>query len=118
MYSTFNREAQRQHRHVRVRAKISGSAARPRVSIYRSNKFIYAALVDDTAHKTIAATSSAKLGLDNPSNIDAAKATGADLAKKALALGVAEVVFDRSGYIYHGQVQALADALREGGLKF
>lgn len=117
MYTTFNREKQREHRHTRVRAKISGTSLRPRVSIYRSNKFIYAALIDDTAHKTLAASSSAKLGLDNPSNVEAAKKTGEDLAKKALDLGIKEVVFDRSGYIYHGQVQAVAEALRASGLK-
>lgn len=117
MYTTFNREAQRKHRHVRVRAKISGTAARPRISVYRSNKFIYAAIINDEEHKTLASSSSAKLGLDNPSNCEAAKATGLNLGKKALDLGIKEVVFDRSGYLYHGQVQALADALREAGLK-
>lgn len=118
MYTPFDRNAQRLHRHVRIRAKISGTADRPRISIYRSNKFIYAAIIDDTAHKTLCSSSSAKLGLDNPSNCAAATAVGEDLAKKALALNIKEVVFDRSGYIYHGQVKALAEACREAGLVF
>ena len=118
MYSTLNRNAQRKHRHVRVRAKISGSATCPRVSIFRSNKFIYATLIDDVAHKTLASSSSAKLGLDNPSNIDAASKVGEDLGKKASDLNITKVVFDRSGYLYHGQVKAVAEALRKAGLQF
>jgi large subunit ribosomal protein L18 len=86
--------------------------------VYRSNKFIYAALIDDEAKKTLCSSSSAKLGLDNPSNCAAATAVGDDLAKKAKALNVSKVVFDRSGYLYHGQVKALADACRKGGLVF
>ena len=118
MYTPFDRNAQRKHRHVRIRAKIHGTAERPRISVYRSNKFIYASLVDDTAHKTLCSSSSAKLGLENPSNCAAAEAVGEDLAKKALALNVKEVVFDRSGYLYHGQVKALAEACRKAGLVF
>jgi large subunit ribosomal protein L18 len=118
MYTVFDRNAQRLHRHVRIRAKISGTAACPRISVYRSNKFIYAALIDDEAKKTLCSSSSAKLGLDNPSNCAAATAVGDDLAKKAKALNVSKVVFDRSGYLYHGQVKALADACRKGGLVF
>lgn len=118
MYTTFNKNAQRKHRHVRVRAKISGDATCPRVSIYRSNKFIYASLVDDTKGVTLASSSSAKLGLDNPSNVDAAKKVGLDLASKAKDLKLTKVVFDRSGYLYHGQVKAVAEGLREAGLVF
>lgn len=118
MYTPFDRNAQRKHRHVRIRAKISGTAERPRISVYRSNKFIYAAIIDDTAHKTLCSTSSAKLGLDNPSNVAAAEAVGEALAKKALELNIKEVVFDRSGYQYHGQVKALAEACRKAGLVF
>ena len=118
MYSVFNKNKQRLHRHVRIRAKISGTPECPRISVYRSNKFIYAALVDDTTGKTLAASSSAKLGLDNPSNCEAAAKVGADLAAKAKALNIAKAVFDRSGYLYHGQVKALADACREAGLAF
>jgi len=86
--------------------------------VFRSNKFIYAALIDDVAHKTLCSSSSAKLSLDNPSNVAAATAVGEDLAKKAKDLKIAKAVFDRSGYLYHGQVKALADACREGGLAF
>lgn len=118
MYKTFDKNAQRKHRHVRVRAKISGTASCPRVSVFRSNKFIYASLVDDTKHVTLASSSSAKLGLDNPSNCDAANKVGLDLAKKAKDLKLTNVVFDRSGYLYHGQVKAVAEGLREGGLVF
>lgn len=118
MYTTFDKNAQRKHRHVRIRAKVSGTASRPRISIYRSNKYIYASLIDDTAAKTLASSSSAKLNLENPSTVAAATEVGKDIAKKALNLGITEVVFDRSGYLYHGQVKALADACREAGLKF
>lgn len=118
MYTTFNRNKQRLHRHVRIRGKISGTAECPRISVYRSNKFIYAALIDDDKAITLASSSSAKLGLENPSNIDAAKKVGLDIAAKAKALNITKVVFDRSGYAYHGQVKALADAAREGGLIF
>jgi large subunit ribosomal protein L18 len=118
MYTTFNRNKQRLHRHVRIRGKISGTAECPRISVYRSNKFIYAALIDDDKAITLASSSSAKLGLENPSNIDAAKKVGLDIAEKAKALNITKVVFDRSGYAYHGQVKALADAAREGGLIF
>ncbi len=118
MYSAFNKNKQRLHRHIRIRAKVKGTADRPRISVFRSNKFIYAALVDDTTGKTLAASSSAKLGLDNPSNCEAAAKVGADLAAKAKALNIAKAVFDRSGYLYHGQVKALADACRKAGLAF
>jgi len=118
MYTVFDKNAQRLHRHVRIRAKIQGTAARPRVSIYRSNKFIYASLIDDEAGKTLASSSSAKLNLDNPSNVAAAAKVGEDLAAKAKDLKVTMVVFDRSGYLYHGQVKAVAEAMRKAGLVF
>ena len=118
MYSVFNKNKQRLHRHVRSRAKISGTPECPRISVYRSNKFIYAALIDDVAGKTLAAVDSSKLGLDNPSNCEAATKVGEELAKKAADLKIAKAVFDRSGYLYHGQVKALAEACRKGGLAF
>lgn len=118
MYTAFNKNKQRLHRHVRIRAKISGTATCPRISVYRSNKFIYAALIDDETGKTLVCTDSSKLGLDNPSNCEAATKVGEDLANKAKALNIVKVVFDRSGYIYHGQVKALAEACRAGGLVF
>lgn len=118
MYSAFNKNKQRLHRHVRIRAKVKGTLERPRISVYRSNKFIYASLVDDVNGKTLASSSSAKLGLENPSNVEAASKVGADLASKAKALKIEKAVFDRSGYLYHGQVKALAEACREAGLAF
>lgn len=118
MYSVFNKNKQRLHRHVRIRAKISGTAECPRISVYRSNKFIYAALIDDTCGKTLASVDSSKLGLDNPSNCGAATKVGEELVKKAQELKIEKAVFDRSGYLYHGQVKAVAEACRAGGLKF
>lgn len=118
MYTAFNKNKQRLHRHVRIRAKISGTAECPRISVYRSNKFIYAALIDDVTGKTLASSDSSKLGLDNPSNCEAASKVGEDLANKAKDLKIVKAVFDRSGYLYHGQVKAVAEACRKGGLVF
>ena len=106
-------------RHRRVRAKISGTAARPRLSVFRSAKHIYAQIIDDVNGVTLAAASSMDKEFEGlGSNKEAAKKVGEAVAKKALEKGVEEVVFDRSGYIYHGRIQALADGAREGGLKF
>ncbi len=108
----------RVRRHARVRNKISGTADCPRLCLYRSNKNIEAQLIDDVKGVTLASSSSMSLKLDNGSNIDAAKKVGEDIAKKAKAKKIKKVVFDRSGYIYHGRVKALADAAREAGLEF
>ncbi len=106
-------------RHRRVRGKISGTAARPRLSVFRSAKHIYAQIIDDVNGVTLAAASSMDKEFEGlGSNKEAAKKVGEAVAKKALDKGVEEVVFDRSGYIYHGRIQALADGAREGGLKF
>ena len=106
-------------RHRRVRGKISGTAARPRLSVFRSAKHIYAQIIDDVNGVTIVAASSMDKEFEGlGSNKEAAKKVGEAVAKKALDKGVEEVVFDRSGYIYHGRIQALADGAREGGLKF
>lgn len=118
MYTTFDKNNQRKQRHIRIRGKISGTAKCPRVSIFRSNKYIYASLIDDTKSKTIAYVSSKNLGLDNTINTDAAKRVGEELGAKAKALKIKTAVFDRSGYLYHGRVKALADALRSTGVKF
>ncbi len=118
MYTPIDKNAQRIHRHRRIRAKISGTAARPRVSVYRSNRYIYASLIDDEKGITLCSSASNKLGLENAGNCQAAAALGADLASKAKALNIETVVFDRSGYAYHGQVEALAESLRENGLVF
>lgn len=108
----------RQKRHKRIRAKIAGTADCPRLSVYRSNAEMYAQLIDDVNGVTLAAASSLALKLENGSNIEAAKAVGNALAQAALAANIKQVVFDRSGYLYHGRVKALAEAARAGGLEF
>lgn len=106
-------------RHARVRKKISGTAARPRLNVFRSTKHIYAQLIDDVAGVTLAAASSMDKGFEGfGGNKEAAKKVGAALAKKAAEKGITEVVFDRSGYVYHGRVKELAEGAREGGLNF
>ncbi len=118
MISKQDKNVSRVRRHARVRAKISGTAACPRLCVYRSNKNIEAQLIDDVKGVTLASSSSMGLKLANGSNIDAAKLVGKDIAEKALAKKIKKVVFDRSGYIYHGRVKALAEAAREAGLDF
>lgn len=108
----------RQRRHARVRAKISGTATCPRLSVYRSNSHIHAQLIDDVKGVTLVSSSSVALKLANGGNIAAATQVGEDIAKKALAAGIETIVFDRSGYIYHGRIKAVAEAAREAGLKF
>ena len=114
-----NTKAQRAKRHARVRGKISGTAQRPRLSVFRSENHIYAQIIDDVAGNTLVSASSVEKGFEgNGGNVEAAKKVGAMVAERALKKGIEEVVFDRGGYIYHGRVQALADGAREGGLKF
>ncbi len=106
-------------RHKRVRGKISGTAERPRLNVFRSNTNIYAQLIDDVNGVTLAAASSLDKEISgNGGNKEAAKEVGKLLAKKATDKGIAEVVFDRGGYVYHGRVKELAEGAREGGLKF
>ena len=106
-------------RHARVRKKISGTAARPRLNVFRSTKHIYAQLIDDVAGVTLASASSMEKGFEGfGGNKEAAKKVGMAIARKAQEKGISEIVFDRSGYIYHGRVKELAEAAREGGLKF
>ena len=110
---------QRIKRHKRVRGKISGTAERPRLSVFRSESNIYAQIIDDVAGNTLVAASSVEKEFEgNGGNVEAAKKVGLKVAERALQKGIETVVFDRGGYIYHGRVQALADAAREGGLKF
>ena len=110
---------QRIKRHKRVRGKISGTAERPRLSVFRSESNIYAQTIDDVAGNTLVAASSVEKGFEgNGGNIEAAKKVGAMVAERALQKGIEEVVFDRGGYVYHGRVAALAEGAREGGLKF
>ena len=109
----------RQKRHLRVRNHIAGTAQRPRLNVYRSLANIYAQVIDDTKGVTLCSASSQDKGFENyGGNIEAAKAVGAEIAKRALEKGITEVVFDRGGYVYHGRVAALAEAAREAGLKF
>ena len=112
----------RKIRHIRVRKKISGTPEKPRLNVFRSSKNIFAQVIDDTAGCTLVSASTLdddfKAGGQYGGNIAAAKLIGATIAKRALEAGITTVVFDRGGYLYHGRVAALADAAREGGLKF
>ena len=111
--------AQRIKRHKRVRAHISGTAACPRLAVYRSNANISAQIIDDEAGKTLVSASTYGKGFEgNGGNKEAAREVGKAIAEKAVAMGITEVVFDRGGYLYHGRVSELADGAREGGLKF
>ncbi|MBQ7705083.1 MAG: 50S ribosomal protein L18 [Selenomonadaceae bacterium] len=109
----------RQKRHLRIRSHIHGTADRPRLNVFRSLAHIYVQIIDDEKGVTLIAASSLDKDFEGSGgNIEGAKKVGAAIAKKALAAGITEVVFDRGGYIYHGRVKALAEAAREGGLKF
>ena len=118
MVSKESKNVSRKRRHARVRSKVKGTASCPRLCVYRSNKNIEAQIIDDAKKVTLVASSSMSLKLENGSNVEAAAQVGADIAKKALAKKIKKVVFDRSGYIYHGRVKALAEAAREAGLEF
>jgi large subunit ribosomal protein L18 len=112
-------KGQRVKRHARVRGKISGTAERPRLSVFRSGNNIYAQIIDDVAGSTLCSASTVEKGFEgNGGDKEAAKKVGQAIAERAKAKGVENVVFDRGGYIYHGRVQALAEGAREGGLKF
>ncbi|MFA5560255.1 MAG: 50S ribosomal protein L18 [Acholeplasmataceae bacterium] len=117
MIKKISKNESRQKRHLRIRKAINGTSERPRLSVYRSNKAIYVQLVDDVKQHTLFSVRSQELGLAG-SNIETAKAVGKKIAEKALAGGITKVVFDRSGYLYHGRIKALADAAREAGLQF
>jgi large subunit ribosomal protein L18 len=121
----INKNETRQKRHTRVRKRVQGTPERPRLNIYRSSNNIYAQVIDDLAGRTLASASSldASLKSDKASksaggNVEAAKSVGTLVAERAKSAGVTKVVFDRGGYLYHGRVQALADAARENGLDF
>ena len=110
----------RQKIRYRIRKKINGSAAKPRLSVYRSNRDIYAQLIDDENGITLASASSrqADIAAQKRNKVELSKMVGTAIAKKSEELGIKDVVFDRSGYIYHGRVKAVAEGAREGGLKF
>ena len=119
MVSKVNRKLERERRHKRVRTKISGTAERPRLCVYRSNSNIYVQVIDDVAGKTLAQASTMdKEVKTKKSNKEAAKEVGTLIAKRATEKKIKTVVFDRGGYIYHGVVKELAEAAREGGLEF
>lgn len=119
MVSKADKNVARLRRHKRVRGKISGTPERPRLDVFRSNMHIYAQIIDDVNGVTLASASSMEKGFEGcGGNKEAARKVGEAVAKAALAKGVSEVVFDRSGYIYHGRVKELAEGAREGGLKF
>ena len=119
MINRPNTNAQRLKRHKRVRGKISGTPERPRLNVFRSNTNIYAQVIDDVNGNTLVSASSVEKDFEgNGGNKEAARKVGEAVAKAALAKGISEVVFDRSGYIYHGRVKELAEGAREGGLKF
>ena len=101
-----------------IRKNMEGTAVRPRLSVFRSNKAIYAQLIDDMKGHTIVAASSPELDKKSRLNLATSKSVGKKVAEKAVASGITEVVFDRNGYLYHGNVKALAEGAREGGLKF
>lgn len=101
-----------------IRKKMEGTTARPRLSVFRSNKVIYAQLIDDSKGHTLASSSSVELDKKGGVNLDISKNVGKKVAEKAIANGIQEVVFDRNGYLYHGNIKALAEGAREGGLKF
>ncbi|MBS1571491.1 MAG: 50S ribosomal protein L18 [Bacteroidetes bacterium] len=113
----LNKEQKRIRIKRRVRGKISGSAELPRLSVYRSNKEIYAQLIDDKDGKTLAQASSRALNAKG-TKVEISTQVGKAIAEKAKAVGIESVVFDRNGFVYHGRVKALADGAREGGLKF
>lgn len=112
------RQQSRQRIHLRVRKKVNGTAERPRLSVFRSNKSIYCQLIDDLKGHTLASASSVESGVPSGTKTEQAKVVGQLIAEKAKSAGIEDVVFDRSGYLYHGRVKALAEGAREGGLKF
>ncbi len=119
---TFKAEA-RARKKKRIRKRVHGTAERPRLVVFRSNRHIYAQLVDDTTHRVLTGVSSLTEALrpsvnEAKSKVEVAKIVGRGIAEKAKALNIARVVFDRGGYLYHGRVKALADGAREGGLQF
>ncbi len=120
MIKKESRNSMRKKRHQRIRSKVVGTSTVPRLCVFRSNTSIYAQIIDDEAKTTLVAASSLEkdLNIKNGSNIEAAKVVGAEIAKRAVDAKITKVVFDRGGYLYHGRVQALAEAARENGLEF
>ncbi len=122
MVSKKSRAEVRLKKHRRIRNRFSGTAERPRLAVFRSNNHMYAQIIDDTVGNTLVAASTldkdVKAQVEKTNNVDAAACVGTVIAKRAIEKGIKEVVFDRGGFVYHGKVQALADAAREAGLEF
>lgn len=122
MFKKDSKSINRLKKHYRMRKDINGTSDRPRLAVFRSNEHMYAQIIDDTNGCTLCAASTTekelKASLKSTSNIEAAKAVGELIAKRALDKDIKEVVFDRGGFLYHGKIQALADAAREAGLQF
>ncbi len=118
MIPQLKRNAVRKRVHARIRKKMQGTAERPRLSVYRSLNHIYAQVIDDGQGRTLAAASSVHAKLATGGNLQAAEEVGKQVAERAQAAGIKQVVFDRGGYLYHGRIKALADAARAAGLDF
>ncbi len=118
MESNKLKTLRRSRRRAGIRKRVQGTPQRPRLSVFRSGKHIYAQVIDDLAGKTLAAASTAQAKIDKGGNVAAAAEIGKVIAEKAKSVGIEQVAFDRSGFRYHGRVKALADAARESGLKF
>jgi large subunit ribosomal protein L18 len=116
MKKTIIKRIKRNRSHARIRSKVSGTAARPRLCVFKSNKFLYAQLIDDAARKTLASASTMKSKKGKP--VDQAKDLGKAFASDLKAKKITKIVFDRGGYIYSGKIKAFADGLRDGGLDF
>ena len=122
MVNKKSRQEVRVKKHMRIRNRISGTAERPRLAVYRSNNHMYAQIIDDTVGNTLVSASTlqkdVKANLEKTNNVEAAAYLGKVIAEKAIEKGIKDVVFDRGGFIYQGKIQALADAAREAGLEF
>ena len=122
MVSKKSKAALREKKHMRLRNRLSGTAERPRLAVFRSNNHMYAQIIDDTVGNTLVSASTlekdVKAELEKTNNVDAAAYLGTVIAKKAIEKGIKEVVFDRGGFIYQGKIKALAEAAREAGLEF
>ena len=122
MVSKKSRSVVRANKHRKLRNRLSGTAQCPRLAVFRSNNHMYAQIIDDTAHNTLVSASTlqkdVKANLEKTNNVEAAAYLGKVIAERAIEKGIKDVVFDRGGFIYHGKVQALADAAREAGLNF
>ncbi|MFZ5971283.1 MAG: 50S ribosomal protein L18 [Bacteroidota bacterium] len=118
MSNIKTKEGRRNRIKMGIRSKLEGTTERPRLSVFKSNKAIYAQIIDDSKGHTVVASSSVELDKKGGVNLEISKNVGKKLAEKALASGINAIVFDRNGYLYHGNIKALAEGAREGGLKF